>query len=75
MWRCLRGAPASASSQDLTVPAYGSMEGLRLSLATGGAGEKSPLPTYLATVFLLMPRLLAISLPEHPLACISRMHL
>lgn len=71
----MRGAPASASSQDLTVPAYGSMEGLRLSLATGGAGEKSPLPTYLATVFLLMPRLLAIPLPEHPLACISRMHL
>lgn len=75
VWRCLRGAPASASRTDSTQAPLPSRAGLSRGAGTGAAGDMSPVSAYLATVLRLSPSLLAISALGTPSASIARMSL
>ena len=76
VWRCLRGAPESASR---TASIHAASSGLSarcaLDLGSGAAGDMSAISAYLATVLRLSPSLLAISARGTPAASITRMSL
>ena len=72
VWRCLRGAPASASRTDSTQAPLPSRAGLSRGAGTGAAGDMSSMSAYLATVLRLSPSLLAISALGTPSASIAR---
>lgn len=76
VWRCLRGAPESASrTASIHAALSGPSARRALDLGSGAAGDMSAISAYLATVLRLSPSLLAISARGTPAASIARISL
>lgn len=61
VWRRLRGAARSASSTEPAHASWPASAGLSRGAGTGAEGDRSSMPAYFATVFLLARGLRAIS--------------
>lgn len=76
VWRCLRGAPESASrTASIHAASSGPSARRALDLGSGAAGDMSAISAYLATVLRLSLSLLAISARGTPAASIARISL
>lgn len=73
VWRRLRGAARSASSTEPAHASWPASAGLSRGAGTGAEGDRSSMPAYFATVFLLARGLRAISALGTPSASVDRM--